>query len=128
MNNNRDRDAKLLAETFHADWDTGPAATFARAAAATARRRRTLRHTFAATAAALAIGAFTLVATRPEPLATSVRVPVAKTAIPQRGYEIISDDELLAQLHDRPLLVVQRAGGKKEFVWLAETEETSAND
>jgi hypothetical protein len=120
MNRNRDRDTRLLAEAFHAEWATGPAAAFARTAAAAARRRRALRHTFGATAAAIAIGAFTFLATRHP----TVQPSAEKSAALKRGYEIISDDELLAQLRDRPLLVVTKENGEKEFVLLDFPDET----
>jgi hypothetical protein len=127
MNRNRDRDARLLAETFHADWATGHASVFARAAAANARHRRTLRHTLGATVAAIAIGAFTFLATRHSTL-PPVQPIAEKSAVTSRGYEIISDDELLAQLHDRPLLVVKKENGEKEFLLLPSAEETPESD
>lgn len=37
---------------------------------------------------------------------------------PPPAYEVISDAELLAQLHDRPLLVLEKQNGAKEFVLL----------
>ena len=36
-----------------------------------------------------------------------------------RSYEIISDEELLAQLRDRPILVVRKENGSREIVLLA---------
>ena len=40
------------------------------------------------------------------------------SARPSPLYEIISDEELLTQLHDRPLLIVQNEDGTKELVLL----------
>jgi hypothetical protein len=45
-------------------------------------------------------------------------VSIAPTPVAVRGYEIISDDELLAQLQDQPVLVVKRANGTREITLL----------
>ena len=114
MNNDRNRNEKLLAELFHDDWSAGPAAAFARRAAAHARGRHRLRSLAAAgtTAAFALLFAFALTR-RPAPTPT-LSPPVKSVA----AYEIISDAEMLAQLRDQPLLVVQKPDGAKEFVLL----------
>jgi hypothetical protein len=126
MNDRNDKDAKLLAGAFHDDWADGPAAAFARAAAASARRRRAAHRTLRGATVAAALGAVAFVALRqppaPAPLRTVTSPPVA------RSYEIISDDELLAQLRDRPLLMVKKENGEKEFVLLAPEEEPPHGD
>ncbi len=114
MNNPRDKNEKLLAELFHADWSDGPAADFARRAAAHARRRHQLRSVVAAGATAALAVLIALTFTRPRS-APPVVVPLPA---PAPAYEIISDAELLAQLHDRPLLVVQKQNGTKDFILL----------
>ena len=114
MTKHRDDRARLLAETFHDDWAGGPAAEFARRAARHARRRRRLRRGLAASgsvAVALMLGA--LVHSRRELPAKS-----AFLVAPTPAYEIISDEELLAELHDRPLLVLPRENGSRDFVLL----------
>lgn len=124
MNKPTDKDARLLAETLHDDWAEGAPAGFARAAAAHARRRRRVRHTLGGTAVA-AIGAMLALTWWPESEPDSARVAVAalsppspQASIPPRGYEIISDEELLAQFKDRPLLLVQGTNGSRDLTFL----------
>ncbi len=107
-----DNREKLIAETYHGDWCTGPAATFARNAARSARRRRTLRIALPISAvAALLFAATFAIPTQREPTrpaSTSVSLPAP--IVPLSGssaYEIISDTELLALVRDRPLLLIQ---------------------
>lgn len=115
MNKRSDQREKLLAETFHGEWEEGPSAGFARAAAAHARRQRALRRTLAASGiAAAAVTTAMLLAPR-HPPAASHETSVAKIA---PAYEIISDDELLATVKDQPLLVVRGENGRREFVLL----------
>lgn len=122
MTDRIDKNAKLLAETFHEDWATGRAAGYAMAAAAQVRRRRRIRAALATSGVAVAI-ALTAILTahrRLSPVPATLNVAVNRTA-PQpnpRGYEIISDDQLIAQLHDRPLLVVQKKNGTRQIVLL----------
>ena len=105
--------AKLLADTLQGEWATGPAAAMAQRAAAHARNRRALKRASLALTAAAAIAGAVLVGSR-------TRLPVAAPPAPaaQLGYEIISDDELLAQLKDRPLLVLPQENGTKKIVLL----------
>lgn len=114
MNKKPDQREQLLAELFHSDWAEGPAGNFARLAAAQARRQRLVRRGLAGACTA-AVVAFLLLASvhRPGP-AQNVAAPTKATA----GYEIISDDELLARLHDRPLLAVRQENGTRKFVLL----------
>jgi hypothetical protein len=113
MNDQPDRRTKLLAELFHEDWATGPLSDLARIGAAHARRRRRIRRSLAITGstAALAI-AGTLAYFRLAP------VKPGAAAKPSPAYEIISDDELLALLRDRPLLVIPQPDGTRRFVVL----------
>jgi len=115
VNESRDPRTKLLAETLHGDWADGPAATMALRAAAHARRRRAVRGATAAlgVAAMVAVFVFAFATRRPRPpLAPTVAAPA------KPGYEIISDDELIALLKDRPLLVLPQENGAKRIVLL----------
>jgi hypothetical protein len=114
MNNRADHRDTLLAEVFHDDWETGPASRFARAAAASARHRR-LRRTLGAAAATTGLVAVLMF--------VALRRPVSQPAAPihpmaGRGYEIISDDELLARLPGLPVLVLPQPNGGKKIVLL----------
>ena len=118
MNRKTDSESRLLAESYHGNWADGPTADFARTAARHARRRRAMRTTLASTAAiAVAIGAWFIAS--PDATSLSPTPPVAH-APPRsdRGYEIISDDELLRQLRDRPVLVVGHENGRREITVL----------
>jgi hypothetical protein len=119
MNETPDKHAKLLAETFHGDWESGQPAAFARVAANAARRRHLARRSLqAACAATITAIAVVIALTRPSapPLPSSARAPVAQQK--SHGYEIISDEELLAQVRDRPLLALKKANGTREIVVL----------
>jgi hypothetical protein len=117
MSKRNERDARLLADTFHEGWDEGQPAKFALIAAAHARRRRATRRALTGVYAVLAVGSLLYFSARPdreppvEPSTTGMTTPV-------RSYEIISDEQLLAQVHDRPLMVVMKSDGKKEIVVL----------
>ena len=113
MNDPRDPRTKLLAETLHGDWADGPAAAMARRAATHARRRRALKRASLSLAVAATVGVAIFTGNQVQRPVTPRPVPVA-----QLGYEIISDDELMAQLKDRPLLVLPQANGSKKFVVL----------
>ncbi|HUR60518.1 MAG TPA: hypothetical protein VM029_22550 [Opitutaceae bacterium] len=124
MNNRDDKNAKLLAETFHDDWTAGPASGFARAAAAHARRRRNVRRTVSAATAAAALAAIALL-TRHEVAPPARNVAPAPAPIVAIAYEILSDDELLARVHNQPLLVVKKLDGTREITVLPKAEKTS---
>ena len=122
------RDA-LLADSFHEAWTSGAPAEFARAAARSARRRRAgfraaaISATFATVALAWAV--FVRPASRPSSVppapsrtAAVESAPARAPAPAARGYEIISDEELLAQVRDRALLAVTRENGRREIVVL----------
>lgn len=117
MSNKPDPRTQLLAETFHGDWVDGAAGAFARQAAQAARSHRRRRQTvlLAGTVAALAAA---FVFSRP-PTASAPRVHPAGPAAP--AYEVISDDDLIATLRDRPLLVTRKANGAKQIVVLSDT-------
>jgi hypothetical protein len=123
MNDRNDRQAKLLAETFHDAWETGPAAEFAREAAAAARRRHVARRSLRAAGALALIAAavfFSQQKPRPSPLP---RTETQKSVTQGRGYEIMSDEELLTQVRDQPLLVVKKADGTRQIIALEKESE-----
>ncbi|MBP6507639.1 MAG: hypothetical protein KA257_08735 [Opitutaceae bacterium] len=108
--NNKER---ILADTL----GDGDGAIFARAAAAYARRRRTIRQAgLAGVACALVIAFFSL---RAPPTAQKT-VPVSPVKIP--AFEIISDQELVAQLKDRPALFLKDRTGITGVVFLADNK------
>lgn len=120
MNNKRsEREAELIADLFHEDWAEGKMAGYARRAAAGTRRRRILKNSLAATAlvALCALFLYPLVRQRSSP-------PEGKTSarfIPlQRDFEIISTEELLSQLRDRPLLVIDEGQNQKRVILLGQ--------
>ena len=115
MSNRNEQREKLLAELFHPEWTEGVASNFARAAAAHARRRRRLHRSLVATGAAAALilaAAFLRVGQREQVSA------VTGAPTNHRAYEIITDEALLAQLSDRPLLVLPQQDGTKTIVLL----------
>lgn len=126
MSEKPDPRTRLVAETFHDDWTTGPASTFARAAAAHARRRRAIRRTLATTAAAVAvlIAVFTFAPRRvvPNPPPPMTPPPLVLASKISPAYEIISDDELFATLRTRPLLVLPNEPADRRYVVLNRTD------
>jgi hypothetical protein len=119
MTNRPDNRTRLLAETLEGEWTAGPAATMARRAAAHARRRRTIRRASVVLTSGALIATLLMVSRRaPAPVAPlPARVAMAPAVAPL-GYEIISDEELLATLRDRPLLVLPQENGAKKIVVL----------
>jgi hypothetical protein len=123
MNDHRDpRGAKLLAGAFHDDWAGGPTAEFARAAAAHARRRRTVRRTLATAGATAVLAVAGFVALQRAPVPALPAPPVAKPP----AYEVISDTQLLAALKDSPVLLVKKPDGTREITMLEAPEEIPA--
>lgn len=114
MNTPEER-SKLVADAFHEDWASGPASALAQRAAAYARRRRRMRRTVATLGATGAIAAAVLI-TFIQSSRTRVAPPVSAT--PRPAYEIISDEQLLSELRDRPLLVLPQKNGAREIVLL----------
>ena len=125
-----DRD-RLLADAYHEDWTAGPAGALATHAARTVRGRRATRR-LAATAAAgvlLASGAWWF-SFSPERVAPPSARPVdfsrsissAQAETPPRGYEIISDAELMAYLRDQPAMILTGADGQRKVIWLDNPE------
>lgn len=124
MNRRPDRKTELLAETFHPDWEHGPAAEFARRAASVARRRRIVRHRLLAGGSlALLAAVFFVSQEKLKSPATGAGKAAPRVAqapeTPARAYEVISDDELLAELRDRPVLVVKTPAGTRNIIVLA---------
>lgn len=127
MNDDQDRRARLLAETFHEDWATGAAAGFARAAAASARRRRRMRSALTVSGIAAAAAITGLIANRPPATFTPTPSVVAKApprpitaaiAPAAPAYEIISDEELMDRIPDLPLLIENDGHGGKRYTVL----------
>lgn len=140
MSEKTDPRTRLVAETFHDDWASGPAHAFALRAAASARRRRSARRLVIGTGLMAAVLALFFLTARPPavaPLDPSVSVaPVAPTLAPSPSstpvtapapllsktfpaFEIISDDELFAALHGRPLLILPGEREDRRIVVLA---------
>lgn len=120
MSDRNDVHDKLLAGAFHDDWASGSAAELARTAAAHARRRQRTRRALASAGAGVAVLAVGFLALRPVPRAPVAPAAVAPApAVAARGYEIISDADLMTQLRDRSLLVVQKQNGSREYTLLA---------
>ena len=115
MNKHEPEREKMLAEAFHGEWSAGLAAGMARRAAAVARRRHAGRRALFATGTAAGIAAALILSLR-HPAVMPRENPAAENSTP--AYEIISDDELLAQLKDQPLLVIRGENGAREFVLL----------
>jgi len=111
-----DPNTRLLADVFHDDWAEGPAADFARQASRLARRRRKLHATGLSAGAALVVAMAIFLSFNQRSAPSVNSAPIAPAA--ERGYEIISDDELLAQLHDRSLMVIGKGNDGKRFVFL----------
>ncbi|MBI4623548.1 MAG: hypothetical protein HY736_10070 [Verrucomicrobia bacterium] len=117
MNDSRDPRAKLLAETLQGDWANGPVSAMARRAAAHARQHRRVRHRLAAAGATVGL-ALVLFLFAPRTSAPPPHVRAPEPVPLARGYDIISDDELVALLRDRPLLVLPQENGAKTIVLL----------
>ncbi len=128
MNEKPDPRSRLLAETFSDDWDDGPGREFARRAAAQVRRRRRLLRVLPPAALAVAMMAALFSAqrgaprtfVRPENVAAPARdgliAPASKIS---PAFEIISDDELFAELRTRPLLILPDRPAEQRYVVLA---------
>lgn len=128
MSEQPDPRTRLVAEAFHDDWASGPASAFARSAAAHVRRRRALRRALLAGGAGALLLAAILAGNRDRPAASvnlaakpsrEITAPPALLSVVSPAFEIISDDELMQQLRDRPVLVLPRPNGTREFVLLA---------
>lgn len=128
MNEKPDPRTQLVAETFHDDWATGPAAAFAQRAAAHARRRRTVRRTALATAslAVVMLALFTVTRPRlPAPpasaapashtMATAKSAPARKTP----AFEIISDEQLMEELRNHSVLILPQPDAAPRIVVLS---------
>lgn len=120
MNNDSERHDRLVSEAYHGDWSDGPASGFAREAAYHARRLRRRRQALAgfAGAALLAVVAAMWFA-RPIPSARAVPKVEAAVKSVAPAYEIISDQELLAEVRDRPLLAMHDHDDKMKITVLA---------
>lgn len=87
---------------------------FALAAAAHARRRHAVRHAGVVAGVAAALVAVFFVIRQPRPK------PSVAIAAPAPAFEIISDQELLAQLKDQPVLILKNPTGITSVVFLAD--------
>jgi hypothetical protein len=101
----------LLAETL----GDGDGANFARRAAAHTRRRRTVSKLALAGVAATAVVVAVLGFLRPSP-----ESPVSVKAV-QSTVEIISDEELLAELKNESVLILKNGTGISGIVFLADS-------
>ncbi len=108
---------RLIADLFQGDWADGPAAAAALRAAAGARRRRA-RQRLLLTAGSVAGMAAVLLLTLAHPGSRPVRVRAAAPPTSASSYQVISDDELLADVSDRPLLALREQNGAREIVVL----------
>jgi hypothetical protein len=119
-------DEALLVDTFASDWNTGRPAALARQAAAGVRRRRTARRALTIASLFIILAAVGIMTRRSHISAPAERVPAlvasapvpAAVPLPLRGYEIISDDELLAVVRDLPVLAVRQPDGQRRVVVL----------
>lgn len=111
-----DPHTRLIAETLQGEW-TGLPASLARRAAASARRRRRTRRALIVTGfSAAATSVFVLVGVLPRQ--DHIEQKMAARSPVSAAYEIISDDELLATVRDRPLLAITSANGQRDIVVL----------
>jgi hypothetical protein len=106
----------LLAETLACEGGEA----FARRAAAGARRRRLAKQAGLVVGVASALTA-ALILIRPPAAQPTVAVTPAKTAV----LEIMSDQELLAQLKDQPVLFLKDQTGITGVVFLADAAPAS---
>lgn len=113
-NDARDR---LLAETFDPEW---AGATLPRRVAARLRWRRRARKAAAAViVVGAALGLPWMLREEPKASITAVPAPPAATTVNATpGYELITDEELFAQLPDAAWLIVETANGQRSFTLL----------
>jgi hypothetical protein len=102
------RKQQLIAEVL----GPGDDDAFARQAAALVRRRRAAKHTVAAGGIAAASVLALVLALRPAPTRVIPPAPLSP------GVEIISDEELVAQLKDQPVLFLRDANRITGVVFL----------
>jgi hypothetical protein len=105
----------LLADLIHEDWADGSVAHYATVAAAYARRRRRTKRLLAF---AGSVGSIALVLIFSGGRRSDSPTLIRATPAPPAAYEIISDQDLLSQLGDRPVLLVDLANGRRELVML----------
>ncbi len=113
--NRSEREAELIADLFHESWDSGEVAGYARKAARRTRRRRILRKSLAAAGIALLLATLSFFFVR-SPSSAPTEQPFSSANASPENYEVISTDQLLSAIRDRPILVVRN--GKSEKVIL----------
>jgi hypothetical protein len=121
MNDPNDPRARLMAETFQENWESGPTRDFARRAASVARTRRRLRHglAYGAIGALLVATGYLSIPTQ-NVAPTHVTSAPLETSAPQKTrYEIISDEEFIALMGPRPVLILPQENGTKQIVLVA---------
>jgi hypothetical protein len=107
---------ELIAEAFHENWNDGHLADLALRAAAHARQRRRMRHGFQIGSAITCVAAILLMLNSTHQLQPVQ--PTLRQITPVPAYEIISDEELFAELKDHALLAVKNENGARELVLL----------
>jgi hypothetical protein len=118
MNDPNDPRARLVAETFQENWESGPTGNFARRAASIARTRRRLRHGLAYGAVGALFVATGYLSVPTQNMAPT-RTASASSAPPKPAYEIISDDEFISLMNPRPMLILPQENGTKQIVLVA---------
>ncbi len=115
MNDRNDPRARLVADAYHEDWNSGPMRELAQRAAAHARTRRRVRRTAGTTAVAACVLAIAVFAFRPKfvvPANVAADVAEPKTT----RYEIISDEEFFTLIDRRPVLILPQQDGARRIV------------
>lgn len=128
MNDRPDPRSRLLAEAFSDDWNGGDARVFAlRAAAHVRRRRRTRRTLLSAAAVVVVIGALSFSTRNTHPASPATKTNAAESSRPEStaplskvspAFEIISDEELFANLQAHPLLILPDQPAERRYVVL----------
>lgn len=112
-----DESAQLLTGVYHDDWAGGVTADFARQAATMARQRqaRRKRH-FATTLAIAAATALLLSVNHQSDPSVISKLPSEAPPAEIPGYEIISDEQLVAELRDQAILIIPNGEGGTKIV------------
>ncbi len=125
MNEEPDPRHRLIADLYQENWAQGPLGDLPVRAARQARRTRVHRRLAVVAVPLLALAAAVVLFQPSRPASVTPRVPAPAeiaASLPRtpstRGFKVISDDELLADLHDRPLLILGSKDTGQHFVLL----------